>query len=104
MHVSVIPQVDAILLCTGYLHHYPYLPENLRLKSANLLYPDNLYKGIVWLKGGNNQMLYLASQDQYYTWTMFDVQARWAIKYIIGDIKLPDRAAMEKDVKKWVER
>ena len=37
--------VDAIILCTGYLHHFPFLPEDLRLKTGNRLWPSGLYKG-----------------------------------------------------------
>jgi trimethylamine monooxygenase len=41
-------EVDAIILCTGYLHHYPFLPDHLRLKTNNRLYPLGIYKGIFW--------------------------------------------------------
>ena len=41
--------VDAIIFCTGYLHHYPYLSDTIRLRSPNVLYPANLYKG-TWPK------------------------------------------------------
>ena len=41
-------EVDAIILCTGYQHHFPFLPEDLRLKTANRLWPLDLYKGVVW--------------------------------------------------------
>ena len=34
-------------------------------------------------------MLYIGAQDQYYTFTMFDVQAMWAVKYVLGQIKVP---------------
>jgi len=37
--------VDAIVLCTGYLHHYPWLPDELRLGGHNRLYPPGLYPG-----------------------------------------------------------
>ena len=48
-------------------------------------------------------MLYLGTQDQYYTYTMFDVEALWALKYVLGDIKIPDKETMIADWKKWVE-
>jgi trimethylamine monooxygenase len=98
-------EVDAVLMCTGYLHSYPYLRENLRLKSRNVLYPPGLYKGIVWQAGGNNKLLYAGVQDQYYTYTMFDVVGLWVAKYIMKDgISLPDAAAMEADWSAWVAR
>ena len=30
--------------------------------------------------GGNNKLLYCGAQDQYYTYTMFDVCALWIVK------------------------
>ena len=38
---------EAIILCSGYLHHFPYLDESLKLKTTNRLYPPKLYKGVV---------------------------------------------------------
>ena len=49
-------EVDAIILCTGYQHHFPFLPEDLRLKTANRLWPLGLYKGVVWEE--NPQLFY----------------------------------------------
>ena len=55
-------EVDAVLMCTGYLHSYPFLREELRLKTRNVLYPPNLYKGLVWVEGGNNKLFYSGVQ------------------------------------------
>ena len=43
-------EVDAIILCTGYQHHFPFLEEKLRLKTRNRLNPPGLYKGVFWEK------------------------------------------------------
>ena len=94
--------VDVVMMCTGYLHSYPFLREELRLKSKNMLYPPGLYKGIVWQEGGNNKLLYCGVQDQCYTYTMFDAVGLWAVKLIEGEINLPDAKTMDKDWKKWV--
>merc|ERR1712243_198351 len=40
-------EIDVVMMCTGYLHSYPFLREDLRLKAKNLLYPPGLYKGIL---------------------------------------------------------
>ena len=96
--------VDAIIFCTGYLNHFPFMAEDIRLRSPNKLYPPNLYKGTIYTQGGNNKCLYVGMQDQYYTYTMFDAQARWAMKYLVGDVKLPNSAEMEEDIKKWVTK
>merc|ERR1719510_1229118 len=34
----------------------------------------------------------------------FDVQAHWAVKYLMGELKLPDKAKMEADWKRWFAR
>ena len=90
--------VDAIILCTGYKHHFPFLPDDLRLKTANVLASDDLYKGVVW--NHNPNFFYLGMQDQWYTFNMFDAQAWWVRDAIMGKIDIPDMAAREADVKK----
>src|SRR5690606_24797443 len=68
--------VDAIILCTGYQHHFPFLPDELTLRTSNRLYPQGLYKGVFWID--NPKLIYLGMQDQYYTFNMFDAQAWFA--------------------------
>ena len=89
--------VDAIILCTGYKHHFPFLPDDLRLKTANVLASDDLYKGVVW--NHNPEMFYLGMQDQWFTFNMFDAQAWYVRDIIMGRIALPDQATMEQDPK-----
>ena len=96
-------EVDAIVLCTGYLHHFPFLPDDLRLKTNNRLYPLNLYKGIFW--ENNTKLMYIGMQDQYYTFNMFDAQAWWVRDVILGRIAVPtDKATLIKDVTDRVAR
>ncbi|MEO0370008.1 MAG: NAD(P)/FAD-dependent oxidoreductase [Pseudomonadota bacterium] len=87
--------VDAIILCTGYKHHFPFLPDDLRLKTANRLASADLYKGVIWNK--NPKLSYIGMQDQWYTFNMFDAQAWWVRDQIMGKIDLPDQATMEAD-------
>ena len=91
---------DAIILCSGYLHHFPFLDDSLKLKTGNRLYPPKLFKGIVWQD--NHQLIYLGMQDQFHTFNMFDCQAWYARDVIMGKIKLPSDAEIEADIKKWV--
>ncbi len=90
-------EVDAIILCTGYQHHFPFLPDSLRLKTANRLATADLYKGIVWVNNPN--LFYLGMQDQWFTFNMFDAQAWYARDIILGKIDLPDAAVMVSDPK-----
>jgi trimethylamine monooxygenase len=87
--------VDAIILCTGYQHHFPFLPDDLRLRTANRLATADLYKGVAWVD--NPKLFYLGMQDQWYTFNMFDAQAWWVRDVIMSKIEIPaprdDRAA-----------
>jgi trimethylamine monooxygenase len=74
------------------------LPDDLRLKTPNVLASDDLYKGVVW--NHNPALFYLGMQDQWYTFNMFDAQAWWVRDAIMGRIKIPDLAAREADVAK----
>ena len=93
---------DAVVMCTGYQHKFPFLPDELRLKTANCLYPENLYKGLDFNKLPN--LLYLGMQDQYYTFNMFDAQAWFARDIMQGKIKLPNEEQRNDDIKLWMER
>lgn len=93
--------VDAIILCTGYQHYFPFLHDDLTLRTHNRMYPENLYKGIFWID--NPKLIYLGMQDQYYTFNMFDAQAWYARDVIMGDIELPARDEMTADSKQWLK-
>ncbi|WP_308918258.1 NAD(P)/FAD-dependent oxidoreductase [Jannaschia sp. LMIT008] len=94
--------VDAIVLCTGYQHHFPFMADDLRLRTANRLATAMLYKGVCFVP--NPKLFYLGMQDQWFTFNMFDAQAWWVRDVIMGRIALPDRAAMEADVEDRVAR
>ena len=94
--------VDSIILCTGYIHHFPFLPDSLRLKTKNILYPLGLYKGVVWEK--NPKLMYLGMQDQVYTFNMFNAQAWYARDVILNKIELPSLDDMQAHSLEWHER
>jgi trimethylamine monooxygenase len=91
--------VDTIVLCTGYQHSFGFIADDLRLRTPNVLYPDQLYKGVFWL--GHPDLMYLGMQDQFYTFTMFDGQAWYARDYVLGRIALPSPADMAADIAHW---
>jgi trimethylamine monooxygenase len=95
-------EFDAIILCTGYQHHFPFLMDELKLRTHNRMHPPHLYKGIFWID--NPKVAYLGMQDQFYTFSMFDAQAWYARDVIMGRIKLPSKAEMQQDDEKWVKR
>nr|ACO10820.1 Thiol-specific monooxygenase [Caligus rogercresseyi] len=97
---------DAIIFATGYIHTYPWMQNELRIscREPNTYFVDNLYKGILWTKGGGDKLLYMGAQDQLYTFTLFDIQANWVIKYIAGLISLPTKENMIQDWMEWKEK
>lgn len=84
-------QIDVIILCTGYKHHFPFLAEKLRLVTDNRLWTKNLHDGVAF--GPNPRMMYIGMQDQFYTFNMFDVQAWWARDVVMGRIPIAETAA-----------
>lgn len=93
---------DAVVMCTGYQHKFPYLPDALRLKTKNCLYPDNIYKGVVYQE--LPQLFYLGMQDQYFTFNMFDAQAWFARDIMMNRLPLPEKEARRKDINEWLVR
>lgn len=95
-------EIDAIILCTGYIHHFPFMAEGLNLRTANRLASADLYKGVAWVN--NPKLFYLGMQDQWYTFNMFDAQAWYVRDVIMGKIDMPDHDARAADVVDRVAR
>lgn len=91
--------VDVIICCTGYRHHFPFIADDLRLRTTNVLYPEGLYKGVFWVP--NPKLMYLGMQDQFYTFTLFDAEAWNARDFVLGHSSLPTPEAMAADVAQW---
>ncbi|CAC5377593.1 tmm [Mytilus coruscus] len=99
-------EVDSIILCTGYKYSFPCLEDNLRLVSTLSVYPAGLYKGSLWLNDGNRKLFYMGTQDQYFSFTMFDAQGLWICRYITGTLPNEPKniEEMKKEEQKWVQR
>lgn len=95
-------EIDTIILCTGYIHHFPFLPDELRLVTDNRLWTKTLYHGVCFEK--NPRMFYIGMQDQFYTFNMFDAQAWWVRDVILGRISLPSLIEMQQHSVKWEAR
>ena len=92
-------EIDAIILCTGYIHYFPFMEESLKLRTNNRLYPVNLYNGVVWTD--NPKCMYLGMQDQWFTFNMFDAQAWYARDLILDRLEVPSKQEMLADIDKW---
>lgn len=95
-------EIDSIIFCTGYQHNFPFLEDKLRLVTANLFYPSQLYKGIFFQD--QPRLLYLAMQNLCFTSLLFDAQARYARDVIFGRIPLPDVEKRREDETIWKEK
>src|SRR5699024_6691419 len=93
---------DAVVMCTGYQHKFPFLPDQYRLKTKNNLYPNDIYKGIFFNDLPN--LIHLGMQDQYYTFNMFDAQAWVARDYMMGKFELPPKEERTKDINTWLDK
>ncbi len=89
-------------MCTGYLHHFPFLPDDLRLVTHNRLYPGKLWQGVVWQD--NPALFYVGMQDQFFTFNMFDAQAWYVRDLILGKIAIPDAATRDAQWSEWQAR
>lgn len=94
--------VDAVILCTGYKHHFPFMPDALRLRTANRLATADLYKGVAFID--DPALFYIGMQDQWFTFNMFDAQAWWVRDAIMGRITIPGTPEMRADVADRVAR
>ena len=99
---GTIQEMDVLILCSGYLHHFPFLEEDLKLKTHNRLYPPNLFKGVIW--ENNHNLFYLGMQDQFHTFNMFDAQAWFVRDVIMNKINLPSKDVISKDIDVWVKK
>ena len=94
--------IDSIILSTGYLHHFPFMEDDIRLSATNRMWLPNLYQGIAFEP--NPKVMYLGMHDQFYTFNMFDAQAWWARDLVMGKITIPAAAEIQAHEKKWLDR
>jgi len=97
---------DAIILCTGYQHHFPFMPSELALPNGNIYNLPNLYRNLQWhgvtdgKKDASGRLFYIGMQDQFYTFTMFMMQGLWTASVIKGVIQTPGREECVRDIEK----
>ena len=63
------------------------------------------FQGILFVPPeGHGHLLYIGAQFLLNTLAMVESQARWAMRYIMGDIAVPSTGEMEKECQLWMER
>ena len=100
---GTVDEIDVVVLCTGYLIDFPFLPDELRLRTDLNIFPDNLYKGVIWMNGGNNKLMYIGIQYSLYFVNLFEAQAILACNNILGELALPSKEEMVLDINSWTE-
>ncbi|KAI1698773.1 flavin-binding monooxygenase-like domain-containing protein [Ditylenchus destructor] len=96
---SVKEDVDDIILCSGYLHNFPFLEPSLRLKTKNRFWPDGLYKSIVF--EGNHQLFYMGMQNKVYAYPLFDCMAYYIRDLVLGRASIPHEEERKAHFAKW---
>ena len=94
--------VDAIILCTGYQHYFPFCRKTCASRRPTACGRQTSTRA--WSGRTIRKFFYIGMQDQFYTFNMFDAQAWYVRDIILGRIKLPKAEEMKKDWKKWLKR
>ncbi|XP_017771385.1 PREDICTED: senecionine N-oxygenase-like [Nicrophorus vespilloides] len=85
---------DAIFYCTGYKYSFPFLDQ-----SCGITVVDNhiepLYKHMIHIE--RPTMCFIGIPFNVCAFQMFDLQARFFLKYLNGTISLPSRELMLED-------
>lgn len=98
---------DMMILCTGYMHTFPFMHSSVRLTEddhkLNDLYIANLYNGV--LLDHNPDIAYIGMQDLYYTNTLFMQQALWLALIYSGNILIPTTLSeRQKHSEQWMKK
>jgi trimethylamine monooxygenase len=94
---------DNIILCTGYVHSFPFLSSKIAIQpKANKLVLEQLYKGI--FLEHCPRVMYLGMQDQWFTFSLFLGQATYMLQCIkqelTGNWNFPSLETMQAHTKK----
>ena len=82
---SQLNDVDAIIWATGYVHHFPFMDESLRLAAKEEFNVDSftqLYKGVLWKQ--NYRLSYIGMEAATFTFAAFSAQAAFAVGMAAG--------------------
>jgi trimethylamine monooxygenase len=86
-------KVDMIVFCTGYLKHYPFLEEPLRLMSPSAIFPKSLYRGVAFQP--NPKLMYIGMGNYNFSQVIIDIQAHLARDLIDGRHQVPKDLGMK---------
>jgi hypothetical protein len=58
----------------------------------------------MWINGGGNRLFYQGAHNQVYSLPMFDVQALWTMKIILGKLEVAGLEEMRHDTSLWSDK
>jgi hypothetical protein len=89
---TTVPRVDAVLLCTGYRYHFPFLGSDLIRVVDNWVQP--LWQDLLHVE--HPDLAFIGIPFRVVPFPLFEVQARWFARLLAGHVilpPLPDRVA-----------
>lgn len=85
---SRTPPIDALVLCTGYRYHYPFLTEDLITVEDNWVQP--LWRDLLHVE--HPTLAFIGIPFRVVPFPLFEVQARWFAHLLRGEVALPGAA------------
>jgi hypothetical protein len=86
--------VDCLMFCTGYHYDFPFLTTDLIKVDENLVSP--LYHDIV--PPGEPGLGFIGIPFLIIPFPIFEIQAKWFVKQLVGEFDLPDTEGMRSAV------
>ncbi|XP_031639037.1 senecionine N-oxygenase-like [Contarinia nasturtii] len=88
-----------VIFATGYKYSYPFLDENVGI-CAHDFYVEPLFKQILNIE--HNTMAFIGLPITVAHNPMYDLQARFALKFISGEKQFPSQTKMRQDLQKQI--
>jgi len=92
-------EAEAVIFATGYHYTYPFLAPECGVKVENRVVQP-LYKHLISI--ANPSLAFIGLPVQICPFPQFDLQVRYFVKTLLGDVKLPSPAEMEADTQEEI--
>lgn len=94
--------VDSIILATGYVYSFPFLPEEsgVRIEDGNRI--ANLYKHT--FNCIHPSMMFIGMNFGYNPFQYVDYQVRWVVSVLTREKTLPSKEDMIKEDESWYQK
>jgi len=93
-------ECDAIIMSTGYIHHFPFLDSKINLECGNFFWTKELDFSTVSKR--NQNLYFIGMEDQFYTFNHFAAKAWWIREVIMGRCQR-NAPKMDSNGKAWTD-